>query len=69
VKSTSRQRLRAWLKAARRTQRSLADELGVTPPYVAMLIAGDRTPSLYVAKRLQEITGIPATEFVNQRIA
>jgi len=43
----------------------LADELGVTPPYIAMLIAGDRTPSLRVAKRLQEITGIPATEFVH----
>jgi transcriptional regulator with XRE-family HTH domain len=64
VKASSQQRLRAWLKAARRTQRSLAEELGVSPPYIAMLIAGERTPSLPVAKRLQEITGIPATQFV-----
>lgn len=64
-------RLRGWLKASRRSQRSLAKELGVSPAYIAMILAGARTPSLPVAKQLQDVTGIPATEFIppKQRIA
>jgi transcriptional regulator with XRE-family HTH domain len=60
-------RLRAWLKAARRSQRSLAAEIQVTPGYITMLMAGDRIPSLAVAKRLQDVTGIPATDFHQTR--
>jgi transcriptional regulator with XRE-family HTH domain len=62
-------RLRAWLKTSRRSQVSLAKELGISTPYISMLLAGQRTPSLPVAKRLQEITGIPAAEFASTRSA
>jgi transcriptional regulator with XRE-family HTH domain len=55
--------LRAWLKAARRSQRSLAKEIRVSPGYITLLITGIRTPSLPVAKRLQDVTGIPAADF------
>jgi transcriptional regulator with XRE-family HTH domain len=67
VTTATARRLRAWLKASRRSQASLAQELGISTPYISMLLAGQRTPSLPVAKRLQEISGIPAAEFASTR--
>jgi len=64
----SSRRLRAWLKTSRRSQRSLAQELGVSPAYIAMILASKRTPSLPIAKRLQDVTGIPAPEFIAQNL-
>lgn len=68
VASPTRRRLQAWLKASRRSQAALAKELGLSTAYVSMLLKGQRTPSLPVAKQLQELTGIPATEFVPTRV-
>ena len=64
VATAAPSRLRVWLKVSRRSQTSLAKEVGLSAAYLSMLIAGVRTPSLQVAKRLQAVTGIPATEFI-----
>ncbi len=58
-----------WLQTNGHTQKWLAEKLGVTAAYVAMIAAGSRTPSLGVAKRLQAITGIPAIDFVSSAVA
>jgi len=69
VISAAGRRLRVWLKASKRSQSSLARELRISPGYITMLLAGARTPSLEVAKRLQDVTGIPATAFIRKRAA
>lgn len=47
---------------------SLAREIGISPSYLTMILAGKKVPSLRVAKRFQEVTSIPATDF-DQRVA
>jgi transcriptional regulator with XRE-family HTH domain len=61
--TTGRRRLEAWLKASRQSRRSLARDIRVSPGYVTHLLTGTRTPSLRIAKRLQDLTGIPAADF------
>lgn len=56
-------RVQAFLKREKKDQRWLAAELGVSPAYVSMLLAGKRSPSLTIAGRLEDITGIPARAF------
>jgi len=41
----------------------LAQKLGVSRPYVSRLRRGKRQPSLPVAAKLEELTGIPARQF------
>jgi transcriptional regulator with XRE-family HTH domain len=77
VKATTRRRngepikarIQLWLRDGRHTQRWLAQQLGVTPTYVSMLLNARRTPSLRIAKRLEDLTGIPAIAFVQSRAA
>jgi len=53
-----------WLYTHGRTQAWLADQIGVSTTYVTMILSGARTPSLRVAERLQEVTGISAVKFI-----
>lgn len=53
-----------WLKAHGYTQRWLAEKVGVTPAYIAMIVSGRRSPSLRVAARIQAVTTILATDWV-----
>jgi transcriptional regulator with XRE-family HTH domain len=64
-----KRRVVGWLRNGGHTQRWLAQEIRVSPSYVAMILSGRRTPSLPVAKRLQDLTGIPATDFIRPRAA
>ena len=64
-----RRRVGKWLRHRQKTQRWLADQLQVSPSYVAMILNGRRTPSLAVANRLQDLTRIPATAFNHSRAA
>ena len=59
------QRLRAWLKKAKWTQRDLASHLGVAETAISMIALGHRTPTLRLAARLHAVTGIPMTAFVS----
>lgn len=47
--------------------RELADRLGITPVYVALLVRGRRTPSLPMALRIQEMTGVPVETMVEEK--
>ncbi len=69
MKKTLRQRVHLWLTARGRTQDWLAARVGVSPPYLTQIIAGQRTPSLPVAVDLENVTGIPAREFLPRRAA
>jgi len=67
--SRGARQLQAWLEKRQQTQRWLADLLRVSPAYVAMIFNGRRSPSLRMAKRFQDVTGIPATDFIQSRAA
>jgi len=56
--------IKVWLYTHGRTQAWLADQIGVSTTYVTMILSGARTPSLRVAERLQEVTGISAVKFI-----
>lgn len=56
--------IKVWLAQHGRTQTWLAQQIGVTTNYVNMILAGSRSPSLRVAKRLEDVTGIHATKFL-----
>jgi transcriptional regulator with XRE-family HTH domain len=51
--------LAAFLKDAHLTQEAFADEMGIAPSYVSMLLRGERTPSLPLALRIAERARIP----------
>lgn len=49
------------------TDQALATRLGVSRPYVSRLRAGDRSPSLLVALKLQEELGLDASFWFEPR--
>ncbi len=59
---TSR-RLKKWLDEQKCSQAWLAEQLGVTPSMVSQLLSGDRSPSLKIAARIEDLTGIPTRDF------
>lgn len=48
------------------TQHAFAARLGVTPAYISMLRAGQREPTLRMALRIHELTGVPVEAMVAQ---
>lgn len=54
--ATNRDRLRSFLKRARKTQRDFARACGVTPSMLSKMLTGDRTPSLAVATKIEKST-------------
>jgi transcriptional regulator with XRE-family HTH domain len=51
------------------TQDALAKQLDVTPAYVSLIAAGKRQPSLRLALRIEELTGVPAAALVSEAVA
>jgi transcriptional regulator with XRE-family HTH domain len=58
-----------WLYKHGRTQAWLADQVGVSANYITMILSGARTPSLKVATKLADITGIPSRKFIASDVA
>jgi DNA-binding XRE family transcriptional regulator len=56
-------RVRVWLDERRKTQRWLAATLGVSEQYLTYILNGKSCPSLPLAARLEQLTGIPAAMF------
>lgn len=54
--------LRDWLQTHGRTQQWLADELGISLQAVNGYVTGYRQPSLTLAAKIEELTGIPAKD-------
>lgn len=61
---TVKRRIAAHLKRERKSQSALARDLSISRSYLSLIVAGKRQPSLSVALRLEEATGIPARSFL-----
>lgn len=62
-----RAQIHRWLRERGKTQNWLAAEVGITPSYLSLILAGRREPSLRVAVRLEQVTGVSASEFCTTR--
>ncbi|WP_154664577.1 helix-turn-helix domain-containing protein [Gemmobacter nectariphilus] len=58
------QALRDWVSAERGRAARMADELGLSRPYVSNLVNGSKPGSVDVWRRISEYTGIPASELI-----
>lgn len=58
-----KQRVRAKLKRHKRNQEWLAAQLGISRSYLSMILSGQRRPSLPLAVKLEEMTGVKMREF------
>jgi DNA-binding XRE family transcriptional regulator len=63
-----RERLREWLEQetnddASHNQTWLADQLGISSQHVNQILSGVRRPSLPLARDIEQLTRIPASEF------
>jgi len=56
--------LQEWRKRAKRTLADLAAQCGTSEASMSRIERGAQTPSLPIAVKLEEITGIPAREFL-----
>lgn len=61
--------LRDWLKRTERKGREVADSLGITHGYLSQLLHGVRRPSVDVALRIQETTGISVASWKSDRVS
>lgn len=55
---TGREQLRAWIDRSKMTQREASKSLAMNEVMLSQVLAGDRTPSIQSAIRLEELTGI-----------
>lgn len=58
-------RLRAWITRSRRSTTEVAAGLGISAAALSHLCLGTRRPSLGLAVRIHELTGIPAKAWVS----
>lgn len=56
--------LKEWRKRAKINLADLASRCGVSEGSMSRIERGEQTPSLPIAVKLEEITGIPAREFL-----
>lgn len=61
---SGRRQLRAWIERAKLNQTKTADLLGVSDVLISQWLNGVRTPSLELAVKIQDQTGIPAGSWV-----
>ena len=60
--------LRDWLKRTRTSQVALAQVVGVSTPHLSNILHGKRRPSLTLALRLQQATGVAVENLVDWRL-
>ena len=62
-----RARLLLWLAEQNKSQRELADAIGISQQYLSQILTGDRSVSLPVAVEIERVTGIPVVDFAGVR--
>lgn len=62
-RQTPGQRLKAYITEQGITQREMAARLDITDAHISDLINRGVTPSLALAVRIEDLTGIPARDF------
>lgn len=60
---SGREQVREYIRRRRITQKSLAVELGIHEATLSAILQGHDRPSLSLAARLEDITGVPARAF------
>jgi DNA-binding transcriptional regulator YdaS (Cro superfamily) len=64
VKTNGHVRLRTWLDdVAKQDQNWLAAALDISPAHLSMILSGTRQPSVTLASKIWQLTGIAAAEF------
>ena len=66
TETTGSRALEAWLTASSLTQRDVADALGTTTQMVQHWMRGRHTPSLVIAVRIRNLTGIPVDSWAER---
>jgi len=61
--------LAQWFERSGYTQREIAARLEITEQHMSHLVSGSRTPSLALALRISELTGIPVAELAKGKVA
>lgn len=56
-------RVRKFLKKQKKNQGEFAQELGISEAFLSQILSGKRQPSLPLAVKLEELTGVPARDF------
>lgn len=46
------------------SQSKLASDLGVAPSTISKIVKGTRTPSLRLAARIEQLTGVPSARLI-----
>jgi len=62
-KLSATERVRRYLAAQDMTQAALAAKVGISGPCLSQILSAKQRPSLMVAAKLQDITGISARDF------
>lgn len=50
--------LHRYLRTQKITQAALADQLGVAPSTLCLILSGSRKPGVALTKKIEEVTGI-----------
>lgn len=66
-RQTGREQVREVLRSRGITQKELAAELGIHETHLSAILAGRDFPSLSLAVRIENLTGIPARDFADTR--
>lgn len=61
--------LAEYLSKTDTTHEALALKLGVSRSYVTLIAGGERQPSLRLALKISELTGVPAASLVSEALA
>jgi len=61
--NTLRERVAGYLTATGKSQAELARTCGISPQRLQQILDGDSQPSLVLALRLEDVTGIPVRYF------
>jgi len=69
VAKTVKARIRRWLDKRGRNQEWLAEQLGISEGMLSQILNRQRQPSLAVAVKLEEITGLRPRDLVGEEVA
>lgn len=58
-----------WMEHEKKSDAWLAEQVGVSRPFISRIRRNKRSPSLKVAAQLARVTGLPETTFLMDRAA
>ena len=64
---SGRHLLGAWRERSKQDQRTLARALGVSDGYLSQILSGLRRPKLELLMKIEELTGVPVSSWVDTR--